>query len=50
MKDIETHESQDQAHIELSKLYREPWREFQQMQQLYRTHMYQIKDQYIQGH
>ena len=45
LKDIEIHESQDQAHLEFSELYREPWREEEQLKQLYKTHMNQIKDQ-----
>ena len=36
MKDIETHESQDQAHIEFSELYRERLREVERLKQLYK--------------
>ena len=47
-KDIKKiHESKDQAHIEFSE---ELWREDEQLKQLYKTHMNQIKDLDIQGH
>ena len=42
---MKTYESQDQAQIECSELYREPSREDERLKQLYKTQMYQIKDQ-----
>ena len=48
LKVIEAHERWDQAHIQFSELYREPWCEVEQLKHLYKTHMYQIKDQDIQ--
>ena len=53
MNNFERHsiqENQDQAHIEFSELYREPWRNDKKLKQLYETHMYQIKDQVMQVH
>ena len=50
LKDIEIHENQNQARIEMSELSREPWCEDKQLKQLYKTHMNQIKDLDIQGH
>ena len=49
MKDIETYESHDQAHIEFSELYRDPWREDKQLKQLYQTDMHQIKIKTFKG-
>ena len=49
LNDNQKHENQDHAFIELSLRYGEPWRDDEQLKQLYRTHMNQIKDQEIQG-
>ena len=53
LKDIEIHKSKDQAHTKFSELYREPrepWLQGEQLKQVHKTHMNQIKDQDIQGH
>ena len=51
LNDIEKQENkdQDQAFIEFSQRYGEPWRDDQQLKQLYKTHMSQIKDHEIQS-
>ena len=48
-KDIEIHESQDQAHIKVLELSRELWPEDEQLKQFHEIHMNQIKDQDIRG-
>ena len=48
MNDIEKQENKDHAFIEFSQRYGESWRDDEQLKQLYRTHMSQIKDQEIQ--
>ena len=49
LKDIENQENQNNAFIEFSQRYGEPWRDDEQLKQLYETHMNQIKDQEIRG-
>ena len=49
LNDIEKQENKDQAFIEFSQRYGEPWRDDERLKQLYKTHIAQIKDQYIQG-
>ena len=48
LNDIEKQENQNHAFIEFSKQYGEPWRD-EQLKQLYKTHMSQIKNQEIRG-
>ena len=49
LNDIQKHKHRNHAFIEFSQRYGEPWRDDEQLKQLYKTHMGQIKDQYIQG-
>ena len=49
LNDNQKHENQDHTFIEFLLRYGEPWRDDEQLKQLYRTHMNQIKDQEIQG-
>ena len=49
MKDIQKHANQNNAFIEFSQRYCEPWGDDERLKQPYKTHMSQIKDQYIQG-
>ena len=49
LNDIEKQENKDHAFIEFSQRYGEPWRDDEQLKQLYKTHMGQIKDQEIRG-
>ena len=49
LNDIQKHENHDQAFIEFSQRYGEPWRDYEQLKQLHKTHMSQIKDQEIRG-
>ena len=49
LNDIEKQENHDQTFIEFSERYGEPWGDDEQLRQLYKTHMGQIKNQYIQG-
>ena len=49
LNDIEKQENKDHAFIEFSQRYGEPWRDDEQLKQLYKIHMSQIKDQEIRG-
>ena len=49
LNDIEKQENKDHAFIEVSQRYGEPWCDDEQLKQLYKTHMSQIKDQEIRG-
>ena len=49
LNDIQKHENQNHAFIEFSQRYGEPWGDDEQLKQLYKTHMSQIKDQEIRG-
>ena len=49
LNDIQKYENQNHAFIEFSERYGEPWGDDKQLKRLYKTHMSQIKDQYIQG-
>ena len=49
LNDIEKQENKDHAFIEFSQRYAEPWRDDEQLKQLCKTYMSQIKDQEIRG-
>ena len=49
LNNIEKQENKDQAFTEFSQLYGEPWGDDEQLKQLYKTHMDQIKDQEVRG-
>ena len=49
LNDIEKQENKDHVFIEFSQRYGEPWGNDEQLKQLYKTHMAQIKDQEIRG-
>ena len=49
LNDIQKQENQNHAFIEFSQRYSEPWGDDEQLKQLYKTHMGQIKDQEIRG-
>ena len=49
LNDIEKQENKDHAFIELSQRCGVPWRDDEQLKQLYKTHMNQLKDQEIRG-
>ena len=49
LNDIEKQENHDQAFIEFSQRYGEPWHDDEQLKQLYKTHVSQIKDQEFRG-
>ena len=49
LNNIQKHENHDQAFLKFSQRYSEPWRDDEQLKQLYKTHMSQIKDQEIRG-
>ena len=44
---IKKQENKDHAFVEFSQQYREPWSDDEQLKQLYKIHMKQIKDQEI---
>ena len=47
LNDIEKQENHDQAFIEFSQRHDEPWLDDEQLKQLYKAHMSQVKDQEI---
>ena len=49
LNDIQKHENHDQAFSEFSQRYGEPWCDDEQLEELYKTHMSQIKNQEIRS-
>ena len=49
LNDTQRHENQNHAFIEFSERYGEPWGDDEQLKQLYKTHIEQIKNQEIRG-